>query len=103
MATQLSVCLCLKRLVVCVSDPQCLGASTILSSHGMSKDLGVTVSDFTFLCPALLHQIEGGACIHHGNAVGHGARGSESVFHRCYRVVGSGSKHLCAPWWWAAV
>lgn len=98
MVTQLFVCLCLKCLLVCVSDPQCLGVSTILSSHGMSQDLGVTVSDFSFLCPALLHQIEGGACIHHGNTVGHGARGSESVFHPCYHVVGSGSKHLRAHW-----
>uniref|UniRef100_A0A8C5H4R5 Zinc transporter ZIP6 n=1 Tax=Gouania willdenowi TaxID=441366 RepID=A0A8C5H4R5_GOUWI len=55
----------------------CLSAFSILSSHGMSKRVGVTINDFSFLCPALLNQIDGAACIlhilnehahpHHGN------------------------------------
>lgn len=61
--------------VVCMSDPQCLNASNLLSSHGMSQNGGISASDFSILCPALLHQIEGGACINHRNAEGHGQRG----------------------------
>lgn len=59
----------------CVCDLQCLNASSILSSHGMSQEAAVTASDFSFLCPALLHQIDDGACIVHGGAAGHGAKG----------------------------
>ena len=47
---------------------QCLNASTILSSHGMFQGVDVTLADFSFLCPALLNQIDGGACILHGGA-----------------------------------
>ncbi|KAJ4920169.1 hypothetical protein JOQ06_024320, partial [Pogonophryne albipinna] len=44
---------------------ECLNASTILSSHGMSSGGSVSFADFSFLCPALLHQIDDGACIRH--------------------------------------
>lgn len=54
---------------------QCLNASSILSSHGMSQEMGVTLSDFSYLCPALLNQIDGGACILHGDPSEHGKRG----------------------------
>jgi len=49
----------------CRVFPQCLNASSFLSSHGMSPDAAVTLADFGFLCPALLSQIDGGACIRH--------------------------------------
>uniref|UniRef100_A0A3B4GG09 Zinc transporter ZIP6 n=1 Tax=Pundamilia nyererei TaxID=303518 RepID=A0A3B4GG09_9CICH len=51
---------------------ECLNASFILSSHGMSQEAGVTLRDFSFLCPALLNQIDGGACVLHGDASAHG-------------------------------
>ncbi|XP_053186829.1 zinc transporter ZIP6 [Scomber japonicus] len=44
---------------------ECLNASSILSSHGMTQEVGVTLGDFSFLCPALLNQIDSGACILH--------------------------------------
>ncbi|KAK5920133.1 hypothetical protein CgunFtcFv8_023972 [Champsocephalus gunnari] len=44
---------------------ECLNASTILSSHGMSSGGSVSFADFSFLCPALLHQIDDGGCIRH--------------------------------------
>ncbi|XP_069576576.1 zinc transporter ZIP6 [Brachyistius frenatus] len=44
---------------------ECLNASSILSSHGMSQEMGVTLGDFGFLCPALLRQIDSSACILH--------------------------------------
>ncbi|XP_063318317.1 zinc transporter ZIP6 [Pelmatolapia mariae] len=56
------------------NSSECLNASFILSSHGMSQEAGVTLSDFSFLCPALLNQIDGGACVRHGDASAHGAR-----------------------------
>uniref|UniRef100_A0A8D3DPV0 Zinc transporter ZIP6 n=1 Tax=Scophthalmus maximus TaxID=52904 RepID=A0A8D3DPV0_SCOMX len=39
---------------------QCLNASSILSSHGMSQEVAVTLGDFRYLCPALLNQIDFG-------------------------------------------
>uniref|UniRef100_A0A3B3U2G2 Zinc transporter ZIP6 n=1 Tax=Poecilia latipinna TaxID=48699 RepID=A0A3B3U2G2_9TELE len=50
---------------------QCLNASGLLLSHGMSQEGGVALGDFSFLCPALLHQIDSGACLLHGDASGH--------------------------------
>lgn len=57
---------------------QCLNASSILSSHGMAQNVGVTFNDFSLLCPALLHQIDDGACIVHGAAAAHGDKGTLS-------------------------
>ncbi|XP_044223996.1 zinc transporter ZIP6 isoform X2 [Thunnus albacares] len=53
---------------------ECLNASSILSSHGMSQEMNMTLGDFSFLCPALLNQIDGGACILHRDAAKHGDR-----------------------------
>uniref|UniRef100_A0A3P9QAV9 Zinc transporter ZIP6 n=1 Tax=Poecilia reticulata TaxID=8081 RepID=A0A3P9QAV9_POERE len=50
---------------------QCLNASALLLSHGMSQEGGVALGDFSFLCPALLHQIDSGACLLHGDASRH--------------------------------
>ncbi|KAF7644097.1 hypothetical protein LDENG_00227970 [Lucifuga dentata] len=47
---------------------QCLNASSLLSSHGMSWEMGVTLSDFSIICPALLNQMDAGVCILHGDA-----------------------------------
>lgn len=57
---------------------QCLSASSILSSHGMSQNVGVSYDDFSILCPVLLHQIDDGACIVHEGAAAHGERGTPS-------------------------
>uniref|UniRef100_A0A8C9ZSY4 Zinc transporter ZIP6 n=1 Tax=Sander lucioperca TaxID=283035 RepID=A0A8C9ZSY4_SANLU len=40
------------------ANAACLNASTILSSHGMFQGVDVTLADFSFLCPALLNQID---------------------------------------------
>ncbi|KAM6989830.1 zinc transporter ZIP6 [Tautogolabrus adspersus] len=53
---------------------ECLNASSILSSHGMSVEGSMTLSDFSFLCPALLNQIDSNACILHGDAAQQGER-----------------------------
>lgn len=45
---------------------QCLNASSLLSSHGMSQEVDVTARDFLYLCPALLSQIDSGVCVVHG-------------------------------------
>uniref|UniRef100_A0A671K3G4 Zinc transporter ZIP6 n=1 Tax=Sinocyclocheilus anshuiensis TaxID=1608454 RepID=A0A671K3G4_9TELE len=44
---------------------QCLNASTILQSHGMTKEMGLSVKDFSYLCPALLMQIDSNSCLLH--------------------------------------
>lgn len=45
---------------------ECLNASTLLSSHAMAPEGGLTPGDFGLLCPALLHQLDRGACVRHG-------------------------------------
>lgn len=44
---------------------QCQNASTILQSHGMTKEVGLSVKDFSYLCPALLMQIDSSSCLMH--------------------------------------
>lgn len=72
--------------MVCVFDLQCLSASRILSSHGMSQEVGVALGDFSFLCPALLHQIDGGACIVDEDAAAHWEEGRRPSL---FRSLGS--------------
>uniref|UniRef100_A0A671K6K2 Zinc transporter ZIP6 n=1 Tax=Sinocyclocheilus anshuiensis TaxID=1608454 RepID=A0A671K6K2_9TELE len=43
----------------------CQNASTILQSHGMTKEMGVSVKDFSYLCPAHLMQIDSNSCLLH--------------------------------------
>ncbi|XP_056335538.1 LOW QUALITY PROTEIN: zinc transporter ZIP6 [Danio aesculapii] len=43
----------------------CQNASTILQTHGMRKEMSLSVKDFSFLCPALLMQIDSKSCIVH--------------------------------------
>lgn len=44
---------------------ECQNASTILHSHGMIKEVGLSVSDFAYLCPTLLMQIDSESCLLH--------------------------------------
>ncbi|KAM8728157.1 zinc transporter ZIP6 isoform 1-T2 [Acanthopagrus schlegelii] len=92
-----------------VDSKECLDASSILSSHGMSQETGVSVSDFSFLCPALLHQIDGGACILHVRATehvdrdhkhGHGHHGDHNSSHHDHgeRSGGESGKSITTAW-----
>ncbi len=97
-----------KNLLCCFV--QCLSASTILSSHGMSQEVGMTFSDFSFLCPALLNQIDGSACILHGDAAGHGERGRSPLKGQAFidderHDIPSKAepKLFVTPWWLAAL
>ncbi|XP_028328260.1 zinc transporter ZIP6 isoform X2 [Gouania willdenowi] len=93
-----------------LDSTECLSAFSILSSHGMSKRVGVTINDFSFLCPALLNQIDGAACIlhiaqhderghqlnehahpHHGNQSHASNNGTE-------RTAGDGGKSIATAW-----
>ncbi|XP_074505973.1 zinc transporter ZIP6 isoform X2 [Sebastes fasciatus] len=90
---------------------ECLNASSVLSSHGMTQEMGMTLADFSFLCPALLNQIDGGACILHGGAAEHGERvldhkhghghhgdhNNSDHGHR-ERSGGDGSKNIAIAW-----
>ncbi|XP_077368065.1 zinc transporter ZIP6 isoform X2 [Festucalex cinctus] len=59
---------------------ECENASSILWSHGMTQEGGVSPGDLALLCPALLDQIDAGACIlhqgdgHHDEEHGEGSR-----------------------------
>uniref|UniRef100_A0A3B4BBV0 Zinc transporter ZIP6 n=1 Tax=Periophthalmus magnuspinnatus TaxID=409849 RepID=A0A3B4BBV0_9GOBI len=53
---------------------ECLNASTLLSSHGLTPDGGLTMGDFSLLCPSLLDQLDLGACVQHGPRLGTGVR-----------------------------
>lgn len=58
-----------------VFSVQCLNASSLLSSHGLSQEVDIVLEDFSYLCPALLNQIDVGACVLHGEAPRHQERG----------------------------
>ncbi|KAF4117625.1 hypothetical protein G5714_002178 [Onychostoma macrolepis] len=47
------------------TQTNCQNASTILQSHGMTKEMGLSVKDFSYLCPALLMQIDSNSCLLH--------------------------------------
>uniref|UniRef100_A0A8C1Z264 Zinc transporter ZIP6 n=1 Tax=Cyprinus carpio TaxID=7962 RepID=A0A8C1Z264_CYPCA len=47
------------------SSLACQNASTILQSHGMTKEMVLSVKDFSYLCPALLMQIDSNSCLLH--------------------------------------
>lgn len=51
-----------------VDHTQCLNASTLLSSHSMVAESGLTLGDFSLLCPALLDQMDRGACVRHAES-----------------------------------
>ncbi|XP_069790718.1 zinc transporter ZIP10 isoform X2 [Narcine bancroftii] len=44
---------------------ECLNVFQLLQSYGMSTNSGISALEFTYLCPALLYQIDSKACIHH--------------------------------------
>ncbi|XP_051867076.1 zinc transporter ZIP10 isoform X3 [Pristis pectinata] len=44
---------------------ECLNVSQLLQSYGLSTNSGISTVEFTYLCPALLYQIDSRVCIHH--------------------------------------
>uniref|UniRef100_A0A1A8J4X2 Zinc transporter ZIP6 n=1 Tax=Nothobranchius kuhntae TaxID=321403 RepID=A0A1A8J4X2_NOTKU len=68
---------------------ECLNASSLLASHGMSQEVGVALRDFSYLCPALLNQIDRGACIVHGDSSSRLQESSRNVGKR----LGADSEH----------
>ncbi|XP_047662469.1 zinc transporter ZIP6 isoform X1 [Tachysurus fulvidraco] len=46
-------------------ESQCQNATTILQTHGMSQEMTLSVNDFSFLCPALLVQVDFKSCLLH--------------------------------------
>uniref|UniRef100_H3AEY6 Zinc transporter ZIP6 n=1 Tax=Latimeria chalumnae TaxID=7897 RepID=H3AEY6_LATCH len=45
----------------------CLNASTLLTSHGLTPQMMLTHVEFSYLCPALLNQIDSNSCIIHAS------------------------------------
>ncbi|CAL8325710.1 unnamed protein product [Arctogadus glacialis] len=64
-----------------LSSTECQNASEVLRTHGMARDVALTLGDFRYLCPALLHQISSGSCILHRDPAGHGVTGNDSHTH----------------------
>ncbi|XP_062260585.1 zinc transporter ZIP6 isoform X1 [Platichthys flesus] len=89
---------------------ECLNVSSVLSSHGMSQGGGVTLGDFSYLCPALLNQIDSGACIVHGEDTTHGDtdhkhhkhahshHGDHNQSDHSERTAGETSKSITTAW-----
>nr|XP_023671383.1 zinc transporter ZIP6 isoform X2 [Paramormyrops kingsleyae] len=44
---------------------ECLNASRLLTAHGMTSEMVLSLTDFGYLCPALLNQIDSKSCIRH--------------------------------------
>ncbi|XP_067843865.1 zinc transporter ZIP10 isoform X2 [Heptranchias perlo] len=44
---------------------ECLNVSQLLQHHGLSTNSGISTVEFTYLCPALLYQIDSRVCIQH--------------------------------------
>ncbi|XP_072334746.1 zinc transporter ZIP10 isoform X2 [Scyliorhinus torazame] len=42
---------------------ECLNVSQLLQHYGLSTNSGISTVEFTYLCPALLYQIDSGVCI----------------------------------------
>lgn len=59
---------CLHALVTHLPLPllfQCLNVTQLLWNFGLGQASHITPSHFTFLCPALLYQIDSGVCLQH--------------------------------------
>ncbi|XP_063741539.1 zinc transporter ZIP6 isoform X2 [Eleginops maclovinus] len=76
---------------------ECLNASSILSSHGMTPGGSVTIADFSYLCPALLHQIDDGACIRHRNNK-HAHHGDQNASEQNNHTGGESVKNVTIAW-----
>ncbi|XP_054877780.1 zinc transporter ZIP6-like [Poeciliopsis prolifica] len=88
-----------------LENEECLNASGLLFSHGMSQEGGVALGDFAFLCPALLHQIDSGACLLHGDASRHEDAGHKHHKHshghhgnHSEPNGGENGKHITTAW-----
>ncbi|XP_076874836.1 zinc transporter ZIP5 [Brachyhypopomus gauderio] len=46
----------------------CLNVTQLLWNFGLGQTSHITPSHFTFLCPALLYQIDSGVCLHHAES-----------------------------------
>lgn len=48
--------------------PQCSSASKLMQSHGIGTQALLTATEFSYLCPALINQIDGKCCIVHASS-----------------------------------
>ena len=50
---------------MCYVSFQCLNLTQLLSYYGLNPDAPISPSQFVYLCPALLYQIDSRVCIRH--------------------------------------
>ncbi|XP_051961253.1 zinc transporter ZIP10 isoform X1 [Xyrauchen texanus] len=55
----------------------CLNVTQLLWNFGLGQASHITPAHFTFLCPALLYQIDSGVCLRHIEVDGQGSKASE--------------------------
>lgn len=48
-----------------IDPPQCLNLTELLNHYGLSPQSTISPKQFTYLCPALLYQIDSRLCIRH--------------------------------------
>lgn len=56
---------------------QCLNVTQLLWNFGLGQAAHITPAHFTFLCPALLYQIDSRVCLRHTEVNGQANRSSE--------------------------
>ncbi|KAA8577582.1 hypothetical protein FQN60_010581 [Etheostoma spectabile] len=64
----------------------------------MFQEVDVTLADFSFLCPALLNQIDGGVCILHGGADGETDHKHRHGDHDNSEVGRESDKNIAIAW-----
>ncbi|XP_053507044.1 zinc transporter ZIP6 isoform X2 [Ictalurus furcatus] len=76
---------------------ECQNATMILQTHGMSQEMTLSVKDFSFLCPALLVQIDFKSCLLHAENQSE----YKEHFHLHHdTVIGKGQKISSIPMSW---
>ncbi|KAG7260782.1 hypothetical protein CRUP_026914 [Coryphaenoides rupestris] len=63
------------------SGVECQSARELLQGHGVTPGAALTPGDFSYVCPALLHQISSRACVLHQDPTQRRATGHESHAH----------------------
>lgn len=81
-----------------VDHSECLNASSLLSTHGLSPNGRLTLGDFSLLCPALLHQMDGGACVQHMGPDHRHHRHHHGNHSHSEHSAGDGSRNIIIAW-----
>lgn len=79
----------LLSFLTCSLPTQCLNLTQLLTYYGLQPDSVISQSEFIYLCPALLYQIDSRVCIRHYHQV--------DVEQEALETVSSGEKPNIYP------